>query len=160
MLAEVMKSDETLAEHLAKSVTQSSLGNATKAPMIKPEFGQISMSLGSDEIQARFNALHGSNTRPRAIFAEAEGEHGAKLLGQNIYFDSLVPASDSFLESVDVVKGTLVCNRKAVKDKVFIKTGDGWVSFGSTTLPIGKFSAQQLMQRILTKKMEGKFVLT
>jgi hypothetical protein len=59
-------------------VPQDSLGEATKAPMIQPEFGQLSFQESDEQVVRKFNALYGSNTRPRAI-----------LNGENVYFSSL-----------------------------------------------------------------------
>jgi hypothetical protein len=43
----------------------------------------------AEDVQAKFNCLYGSNTRPRAVFETAEGENKARLENQNVYFDSL-----------------------------------------------------------------------
>lgn len=57
---------------------QETLGEATKAPMIKPEFGQLSFQESDVKVVRKFNALYGSNTRPKAL-----------LNGENVYFSSL-----------------------------------------------------------------------
>ena len=52
-----------LAGHREKGVAQDSVGVATKAPMIKAEFGELVFeNADALEVQRRFNALHGSNT--------------------------------------------------------------------------------------------------
>ena len=55
--------------------------------MIKPEFGNIYFSkLKAEEIQPRFNALYGSNTKPRAFIKKGFSE---KLINTAVHFDRL-----------------------------------------------------------------------
>ena len=102
----------------------------TSAKMIKPEFGLLKFSeLPALEVQARFNALYGSNTKPRAVPKAGFIE---KLIGQPVYFDRLdrVKFDNDIeneilikeLESVEEVPpGALHWNMKRAKDRVFIK---------------------------------------
>lgn len=63
----VVKVLKDLAGYKLKGVPQDP-SKVTSARMIKPEFGLLKFSdLPALEVQARFNALHGSNTRPRCI---------------------------------------------------------------------------------------------
>ena len=56
-----------LPGHRKNAIEQHELGEATKAPMIKPSFGELSFrDADALEVKTRFNALHGSNTQPRA----------------------------------------------------------------------------------------------
>ena len=56
-----------LDDYKSKAVSQDSLGKATKAPMIKSEFGLIEFQKSTSiQVIRKFNALYGSNTRPKA----------------------------------------------------------------------------------------------
>ncbi len=55
--------------HRVRKVMQD-MTKVTSAKMIKNEFGLIKFNdLPASEVQYRFNALFGSNTRPRAVIA-------------------------------------------------------------------------------------------
>ena len=157
-----------LEGHRLRGVVQDPT-QVTSARMIKNEFGILKFNeLPALEIQARFNALHGSNTRPRAILKNG---FEAKYIGQPVYFDRLdrVKFDNDFeneilikeLESaVDIPAGAMHWNKKKAKDKIFIKCSGSacsgkydWVSFSEITLSgIGKVKASDL----ITKFMENK----
>ena len=130
----------------------------TAARMIKNEFGLLKFSeLPAVEIQARFNALFGSNTRPRAIPKSGLNE---KYLGQPAYFDRLERVKFETdvehdilikeLQEASVPSGAMHWNLKKAKDRIFIKCGGcsgkyDWVHFGELTLTgVGKVKASDL----------------
>ena len=97
--------EESLARYKANSIKQDSFGKATTAPFIRSQFGEIRFSeLTSIEVRTRFNALDGSNTKPRAVFE-----------GQNVYFSGLYDVSsdqfgDTLSEFTHATPGSIVWN--------------------------------------------------
>ena len=60
--------------------------------MIKEAFGLLKFSeLTARQAEIRFNALDGSNSRPRALFSEDYGDDKElkKYIAENIYFGEL-----------------------------------------------------------------------
>ncbi len=157
--------------HRAKKLHQD-MAKVTSAKMIKNEFGHIKFSeLSASEIQSRFNALYGSNTKPRATIISGFKE---TFLNQPVYFDRLDRVKfESNLETDILIKeldpagtippGSLHWNLKKQKDRIYVKcssppcTPDGgkyeWVEFSEMTLSgFGKVKALDL----ITKFMENK----
>ena len=62
--------EDSLNRFREESKSQDSFGfEASKAPMIRDTFGHLKFSeLTAERAARRFNALYGSNTRPRALF--------------------------------------------------------------------------------------------
>lgn len=68
-LFDVLKDSESLRHYKINKRSQHSMGEASKAPMIHKEFGNIEFSaLSAADVEAKFNALYGSNTKPRGQF--------------------------------------------------------------------------------------------
>ena len=89
MLADIFATDESLLDYKAKAVEQGE--GFSKAPMINPEFGLVSFtSAKAVDVQAKFNCLYGSSTRPHAILERADSD---RLIGQKLYFDQLTAIS-------------------------------------------------------------------
>ena len=99
--------------------------------MIKEKFGFLKFSqLTAIEIETRFNALEGSNTRPRAMFNLTDVDINLqKLAEHNIYFGGL----HSFEEASEGIQsmlsqqarpGALVWNTDIDAEKIFIKCKD------------------------------------
>lgn len=137
----------------------------TSARMIKPEFGELKFSeLSAKDIQTRFNALYGSNTRPRSVIKQGFNE---KMLGQTVYFDRLDRVKfedpkeseiliDELKETLNIPEGALHWNSKKDKTRVFIKCkGDKkeWVYFNEITLSgSGKNKAHDFMIKYMENK--------
>ena len=63
---------------------------ASLAPLIKNEFGEIRFAeLTSVKAMRRFNALYGSNSRPRSQIKFIADKTNEQLIGSNVYFDEL-----------------------------------------------------------------------
>ena len=107
------------------------------APMIKPEFGNLSVTqLPAHEVLRRFNALYGSNTRPRfQISSVAKSSVDYDLQGENVYLEKLeeVPAG-VFSPDINTAPGSVLFNFKQHKNKMFMKCADGdYLTFSSIT---------------------------
>jgi len=161
----VVKVLQDLPSFKLRGISQDT-SKVTSARMIKPEFGLLKFSeLPALEVQARFNALHGSNTRPRCIPNSGLKE---KYIGQPAYFDRLDRVrfeSDlehdiliKELEGVNVPPGALHWNLKKAKDRVFVKCNGcsgryEWVQFGEITLTgVGKVKAIDLIQKFMDNR--------
>ena len=94
--------------------------------MLKDDFGWLKVSeISACDVQTRFNALYGSNTKPKNVFERASLE---KLVNQNVYFDKLDYVDDSQkLESMTNGQAEAGCVfwDKKEKDYCFIKCKDG-----------------------------------
>ncbi|TNV77183.1 hypothetical protein FGO68_gene11837 [Halteria grandinella] len=153
--------------HRDKRIIQDQ-SKVTSAKMIQPEFGLIEFSnLSALDVQARFNALFGSNTRPRAIAKEGLDP---KYLDQPLYFDQLTRVTfDNPLETdiliaelqtaPSIPPGSLHWNFKKDKSRVFIKCSApcsgkyDWVYFSSVTLSgVGSVKAQDFMGKFMENK--------
>ena len=65
--------------------------------MIKPEFGLLSFTTSSAaDVQAKFNCLYGSNTRPHAMLEKSDSD---RLAGQKLYFDQLTAVDQPKVKS-------------------------------------------------------------
>ena len=93
--------------------------------MIQPEFGQLSFQESDVQVVRKFNALYGSNTRPRAI-----------LNGENVYFSSLERA-DGVQEPNGLKIGDAFWDQK----QIYIKCSSGLVFFKDITTSQGKMKA-------------------
>jgi hypothetical protein len=102
--------------------------------MIKNEFGHLKVTkLTADQIQTRFNALYGSNTKPRCVIKHGFTE---KLIDSPAYFDQLIRVKfdkdyeksiliDELAELRVIPAGIVHWNIKKDKDRIYIKcSGD------------------------------------
>lgn len=132
---------------------------ASKAPMIKPDFGWLKFSdLTAGEVESRFNALDGSNQRPRAVFNVSNEEASIKNFeGQNVYFGGLHQVNVAELGELLPEKaepGAIVWNADVDSERVFVRCKDHtWVFFEEVSLPnLGKLSTPKLISKLLKKK--------
>ena len=129
----------------------------TSARMIKNEFGLLKFSeLAAIDVQSRFNALYGSNTRPRGMVKAGFKD---TFLNTPAYFDQLnrVKFDQEFEteilikeleQTTDIPAGSLHWNLKKANDRIFVKCAApcsgkyDWVWFTEITLTgVGKVSA-------------------
>lgn len=111
--------------------------------MIEHEFGQLSASmLSAAELLRRFNALQGSNTRPRLqIKSIVKNALDYDMSEENVYLDKLTYVQASEFESpmVDAPAGSVLFDFRQSKGNMFIKCADGdYVSF--TQITTSRFS--------------------
>ena len=136
--------------------------------MIKNEFGLLKFGeLAAIDIQSRFNALYGSNTRPRAMIKAGFKD---TFMNTPAYFDQLnrVKFDQDFEteilikeleQTTDIPAGSLHWNLKKASDRVFVKCAApcsgkyDWVSFTEITLTgAGKVSASNLIKKYFDNK--------
>jgi hypothetical protein len=101
-------------------------------------------------VQAKFNAIIGSNTRPRGVFSASADP---RLLDTNVYFDRLEHVADKSINAIEAESGALYWEKK-VKNEMYIKCKEGWVSFSEVATPIGKFKTEKLRVQILKQKCD------
>lgn len=99
----------------------------------------------AEDVQAKFNCLFGSNTRPRALFQTVQGENQARLENQNVYFDSLkqCACADDLALPGDLIQS----GKRAVIKCV----GNTYVTFDEIYLPFGKMTNSEFTRRVLQR---------
>eukprot|EP00347_Sterkiella_histriomuscorum_P011893 403370694 len=138
----------------------------TSARMIKNEFGILKFSeLDALDIHYRFNALNGSNTKPRGIIHSGFDK---KLIGTTIYFDKLHkidPPQEIKTLNLNIPEGALYVNHKKNKDVLYIKAkgDDQWVHATQVTLsgfgkmPVNDFNVKVLKHQTFKQNDDPQF---